>query len=155
MVDYSVRNGEQREWTTRGSLHTRMWVAGGHRGRQPTSSTGNPLAVWEGSGWASGASSSSTRRYERHEDVRGTRSCTGHLVFFSLNRRRALAHAVRIPHGVRTPQLGFPPFIIVGRRGDVEKRFGRGSDVLARKWFMCPLSNPFLPASLGEDAIRV
>jgi hypothetical protein len=58
-----------------------VWVAGGHRGRQATSSTGNPLAVWEGSGWTSGASSSSTRRCERHEDVGGTRSCTGSFIF--------------------------------------------------------------------------
>ena len=39
------------------------------------------LAVWEGSGWVSGASSSSTRRYEKHEDVGGTRSCTGSFIY--------------------------------------------------------------------------
>jgi hypothetical protein len=31
------------------------------------------------------------RRYERHEDVGGTRSCTGSLIYFSQHRRWALS----------------------------------------------------------------
>ena len=58
-----------------------VWVAGGIGDAKATSFTVNPL--WEGSGRTSGASSSSKRRYERPEVVGGTRSCTGHFIFFS------------------------------------------------------------------------
>ena len=71
-----------------------------------TSFTVNPL--WEGSGRTSGASSSSTRRYERHEVVGGTRSCTGHLFYFQLVPTLGPSTCVQTPLGVRTPQLDSP-----------------------------------------------
>ena len=71
-----------------------------------TSFTVNPL--WEGSGRTSGASSSSTRRYERHEVVGGTRSCTGHFYNFQLVPTLGPSTCVLIPYGVRIPQLDSP-----------------------------------------------
>ena len=55
------------------------WWRSGIGDAKATAFTVNPQ--WERSGRISGASSSSTRRYERHEVVSGTRSCTSHLLF--------------------------------------------------------------------------
>ena len=63
------------------ATHTRVGGAVGIGDAKATPFTVNPL--WGGSGRISGASSSPTRRYERHEVVGGTRSCTGPFDFFS------------------------------------------------------------------------